>query len=414
MKICLINNLYQPFNRGGAERVTETIAAGLLKAGQEVFIITTKPYFSELRVVWLRQIWQSQTSCELRVYYLNSLYYNLHKFPKFLRLVWHLWNMFNFVSYFKIKKILRAEKCEAVITNNLMGLGFLTPLAIRSLKIKHLHIAHDIQLIHPSGLLYYGRENIINGYFARNYAGLMNWLIDSPEIVIFPSRWLLDAHLDKIFFIKSKRLILPNPVKAVTAAGRKETGGNFNPVKYASRPNHRLGFNGVKFLFIGQIEEHKGVFLLVEAFKKIKARFGRANLIIAGSGELAGRLKSVAADENINFLARVSEEKVDDLIAKADCLVYPSLVYENCPNVIQRALAVGRLVIASDLGGISELLSKNAGLLFKPADEKALADKMAWVINNKNNLSAIIDAGKAKAELFKVDNYIKELLRLMV
>ena len=49
MKICLINNLYKPFNRGGAEKVAETIVDGLIKAGHEVFIISTKPR-GELRI----------------------------------------------------------------------------------------------------------------------------------------------------------------------------------------------------------------------------------------------------------------------------------------------------------------------------------------------------------------------------
>ena len=182
MKICLINNLYKPFNRGGAEKIVETIANGLIKAGHNVFIITTKPSGGKTRII----------NFKFQIYYLNSLYFNLNRLPKFLRFFWQIWNLFNFVNYFKIKKILNKEKCQAVITNNLMGLGFLTPLAIRRLKIKQIHIVHDIQLIHPSGLLCFGQENIINGQWSRNYAGLTSKLFASPRAVIFPSRWLRD------------------------------------------------------------------------------------------------------------------------------------------------------------------------------------------------------------------------------
>ena len=383
MKICLINNLYQPFNRGGAERVVETIANGLVRAGYEVFIICTKPRFSKLRI----------TNYKLRIYYLNSLYYNLNKLPKFFRLVWHLWDMFDIVGYFKIKKILQRENCDAVITNNLMGLGFLAPRAIRKLKIRQLHLAHDLQLIHPSGLLYYGREKAIDSYSARNYAGLMSRIVDSPDIVIFPSRWLLDMHLDKIFFIKSKRLVLPNPVAAAPAAGTKRPGGNF------------------KFLFIGQIEEHKGVFLLIEAFKTIKRKYPEAELTIAGNG--SKRTEAEALGAGVKFLDWPGEAAADKLLSSSHCLVYPSLVYENCPNAIQRALAAGLPVLASELGGIPELLSKNAGILFKPADVEKLAEKMEWIINNQENLNEIITAGKEKAALFRIDNYLKEILKLI-
>ena len=383
MKICLINNLYQPYNRGGAERVTETIANGLVRAGYEVFIVCTKPRFAKLRI----------TNYELRIYYLNSLYYYLDEFPKFLRLVWHLWDMFDLVNYFKVKRILRRENCDAVITNNLMGLGFLAPRAIRKLKIRQLHLAHDLQLIHPSGLLYYGREKAIDSYSARNYAGLMSRIVDSPDIVIFPSRWLLDMHLDKIFFIKSKRLVLPNPVAAAPAAGTKRPGGNF------------------KFLFIGQIEEHKGVFLLIEAFKTIKRKYPEAELTIAGNG--SKRTEAEALGAGVKFLDWPGEAAADKLLSSSHCLVYPSLVYENCPNAIQRALAAGLPVLASELGGIPELLSKNAGILFKPADVEKLAEKMEWIINNQENLNEIITAGKEKAALFGIDNYLKEILKLI-
>ena len=383
MKICLINNLYQPFNRGGAERVVETIANGLIKAGHEVFIICTKPRFSKLRI----------TNYKIRIYYLNSLYYNLNKLPKFFRLVWHLWDMFDIVGYFKIKKILQRENCDAVIANNLMGVGFLAVPAVKRLKIKLIQIVHDIQLIHPSGLLRFGEENKINTLLARNYAGLTSRIVDSPDIVIFPSRWLMDIHLDKIFFIKSKRIVLPNPIET----SRKAIGGN--------------SAAGFKFIFIGQIEEHKGVFLLIEAFKTIKRKYPEAELTIAGNG--SKRTEAEALGAGVKFLDWPGEAAADKLLSSSHCLVYPSLVYENCPNAIQRALAAGLPVLASELGGIPELLSKNAGILFKPADVIDLENKMEWLINNKNNLSAIIEASQAKAELFKTENYLKEILPLL-
>ena len=383
MKICLINNLYQPYNRGGAERVTETIANGLVRAGYEVFIVCTKPRFAKLRI----------TNYELRIYYLNSLYYYLDEFPKFLRLVWHLWDMFDLVNYFKVKRILRRENCDAVIANNLMGVGFLAVPAVKRLKIKLIQIVHDIQLIHPSGLLRFGEENKINTLLARNYAGLMSRIVDSPDIVIFPSRWLMDIHLDKIFFIKSKRIVLPNPIET----SRKAIGGN--------------SAAGFKFIFIGQIEEHKGVFLLIETFKTIKRKYPEAELTIAGNG--SKRTEAEALGAGVKFLDWPGEAAADKLLSSSHCLVYPSLVYENCPNAIQRALAAGLPVLASELGGIPELLSKNAGILFKPADVEKLAEKMEWIINNQENLNEIITAGKEKAALFRIDNYLKEILKLI-
>lgn len=384
MTICLINNLYKPFNRGGAEKVCETIARGLIKAGHEVFVITTKTR-NERRT----------EAGQPRIYYLNSSYYNLNELPKFFRLFWQIWNMFNFVSYFKIKNILLREKCDAVITNNLMGLGFLTPLAIRSLKIKHLQIAHDIQLIHPSGLIYYQKEEIIDGFFAKIYSIICREFFKSTQIAVFPSRWLRDFYAKRGFFPLSKIMVLPNPVDLELTEANPESG-NF------------------KFLFIGQIEKHKGVLLLLDGFNKIKKKYPEVELLLAGDGsqiELAR--KKAAGNNNIKFLGWPGDEAVNKLLSSSHSLVYPSLVYENCPNAIQRALAMGLPVLASGLGGLSELLSDGAGIVFKPADVNDLAEKMVWLIENKNSLNNLTEAGRKKASAFKVKNYIKELEKII-
>lgn len=377
MKICLINNLYKPFNRGGAEKITETIANGLIKAGHEVFVIATKPCDKAPAI-----------NQQPPVYYLSSCYYNLGRLPKFLRFFWQIWNMFDFISYFKIKNMLAAEKCEMVITNNLMGVGFLTPLAIRSLKIKHLHIAHDIQLIHPSGLMYHGEEGTIDGFCAKIYTSICRWLFSSPQAVIFPSVWLKDLYIKRNFFAKSKINVLPNPVETVPSQ-TSELSGNF------------------RFLFLGQIEKHKGVFLLIDAFNKMAKKYPEAELILVGDGSIIKEARQKAADNNnIKFLGWPGDIEADKLLFSASCLVYPSLVYENCPNAIQRALAAGLPVLVSSLGGIPELLNKNAGFLFKPANANDLAEKMGWMVENRNNPQALTRID------FEVKNYIKELINL--
>ena len=388
MKICLINNLYKPYDKGGAEKVTLTIARGLLNAGHEVLVITAKPYFSKLPTGSGRDL------DGLRVYYLNSLYFNLAKLPKLLRFFWHLWDMFNLLNYFKIKIILEIQKPDAGITNNLMGLGYLTGLALRKLKVKQLHIVHDIQLIHPSGILCYGEESKIDAYFSRNYAGLSSLIFGSPPVVIFPSRWLRDRYLDSIFFIKSKRIVLTNPVAFKPLAARKKDYDIF------------------KFLYLGQIEKHKGVNLLVQAFDKVKSAYPQSVLIIAGDGSELETIKNEAKD-GVNFLGRQDEAQVAALLMSCDCLVIPTLCYENCPAAILEAFSAGLPVIAADLGGASELLGQDAGVLFRPGNAADLAKQMQWAIAHPDELAKLAEIGRAKAAASSVDNYIKELEELM-
>ncbi len=150
MKVCLINNLYEPYSRGGAEQIVKNIADGLNKKNHRVFIITTRPD--------VEPSFGEAMAGKCRIYYLKSLYYNLNKVPKFFRLFWHFFDLFDFYSYFKIKKILKKENPDLVITHNLKGIGYLTPLAIKKSKIKYFHTLHDVQLAIPSGLLINGEK----------------------------------------------------------------------------------------------------------------------------------------------------------------------------------------------------------------------------------------------------------------
>lgn len=178
------------------------------------------------------------------------------------------------------------------------------------------------------------------------------------------------------------------------------------------RPKQLAG--NFKFLFLGQIEKHKGVFLLINALNKLKEKYPDVELLLAGNGSQTERARRQAAgNKNIKFLGWQADEAANRLLSFSHCLVYPSLVYENCPNAIELALAAGLPVLASNLGGIPELLNDGAGVLFKPADANDLAEKMAWLIANKNNLSALIEAGKRQAAAFKTENYIKKLEEAM-
>ena len=237
MKICLINNLYKPYNRGGAEQITELQADGLIKAGHEIFIITTKPLFTNYKL----QI------TNYKLHYIPALYYNLNKIPKILRLFWHIIDIFDIGSYLKIKSILKKEKPDVVITHNLKGISYLIPRVIKSLKIKHIHVLHDLQLIHPSGLMIYGKEKKCKNVLAKAYANVCAYLFNSPDIIISPSKWLLKLHQGKKFFKRSERIVLLNPIPPLSPLlTRKEKKNNI-----------------FRFLYAGQIEKHKGILFLI-------------------------------------------------------------------------------------------------------------------------------------------------------
>lgn len=395
MKVCLINNLYKPYTRGGAERVAEITARGLQKLGHEVFIITTRPLLAA----------KKETSDEgikiyrFRIFNFTS-YYHLKFMPKFTRLLWHFFDMFDLGSFLKIKKILKAEKPDLVITHNLKGVGYLTPLAIKRLRLKHFHVLHDIQLLHPSGLMLYGRENLVERPLAKIYAYLGRWLFSSPAAIISPSAWLLEMHRKKGFFRRSKLEVLPNPAEVSVFPA----GAEFE----RQAPDFR-------FLFVGQLEEFKGVLFLLRCFLWLCAgeKEKSCELLIIGDGEAKKKAEKLARDSaRIKFLGRLERAEVLKKMAAADCLVVPSLCYENSPTVIYEALSAGLPVLAARLGGMEELLKSTGGLFFTPGNEGDLMHQMRWALNHQPELAEIGKMAKEKIKEFSAENYLKSLLNI--
>jgi len=388
MRICLINNLYAPFARGGAEAAVSASAKTLEAAGHKIFIITTLPRG------------ESAPPSNDKIYYLGGLassYYHLASLPIFLRFIWQLGNLFNFASYFQIKKILAREKPDLVMTHNLMGMGFLTPLAIKQLKIRHFHFLHDVQLLHPSGLIIYGAESIVNYLPSKIYQAITRRQFSSPEKIISPSAWLLREHLDRGYFKVSEKLILPNPqldLKGVAKNSARLIGGQARLVGPLRESFSEAGGHRFQFLYVGQIEDHKGVFFLVEIFAKLNPDL--AELLIIGGGSQSDRIKKIInASVNIKLLGRISREEVLKQMSLADCLVVPSLCYENAPSVIFEAFACGLPVIASAIGGISESIA-DENFLFKPGGRDELYSKLVWAINQSDQLHTTVEKNKTK------------------
>ena len=385
MKICIINNLYKPYIKGGAERIVENIIEGLQSQGHDVFLITTRPYFGK-----------SKERCETKVYYIKSFYYHLSKMPKILRLFWHIINIFDFVSYFKIRHILAREKPNLVMTHNLEGLGFLISKAIKAKKIKHLHTLHDMQLLHPSGLMILGQERLFDRWHSKIYQKINKHLFSTVDVVISPSKWLLEEHNQRNFFKNAKKIVAPNPIK------------------YENDKKNNINLDEVDILYVGQIGEYKGVFKLVNTFLKLKEKNeGKININIIGFGEEEKKLTSKIRRENsVKFLGSKTKKEVEEYMTRADFLVVPSLCYENSPTVIYEAASLGLPVIASRIGGITELVHNLGGILFKAGDEKNLEKKIIWAIKNPQEIKKIGERSKKKIFKYNQSDYIDLITKI--
>jgi glycosyltransferase involved in cell wall biosynthesis len=118
------------------------------------------------------------------------------------------------------------------------------------------------------------------------------------------------------------------------------------------------------FLCVGSLTERKNVVRLARAFE----RRGEGTLTFAGDGPLRARLEGRGG---IRVLGRVPHEEVPALIAASHVVAQPSLI-EPFGQSLLEALACGRSVVATRVGGPPEFVTPEAGVLVDPADEDAL------------------------------------------
>jgi glycosyltransferase involved in cell wall biosynthesis len=129
--------------------------------------------------------------------------------------------------------------------------------------------------------------------------------------------------------------------------------------------------------FVGNLVPEKGPDVLVAALGYFRSLSPRVpNVALIGDGPLMHDLSRAAAsvgmERHIRFLGRLPPEKVALWLSASDVLCLPSR-REGCPNVLLEALASGRPVVGSAVGGVPELLSDETGLLVVPDNPSALA-----------------------------------------
>jgi len=345
MRIGVANNLFPPFSRGsGAEVIAEMNASDLRAAGHDVFIISTRPRGKV-----------AQDSPDH--YFLDSAYSTLGQKPVIWRLVWHLGQLFFPWHIHKLNRILDERQPDLVITHNLMGIGFVLPRLLRVRGIRHEHVLHDIQLLHPSGLMYWGQEDLIKSFPAKIYQLVTRRAMASAAKVISPSRWLLSLHETRGFFAGQEKVVEPN----------------FNLVRRETKPANRP----IHFVFTGQLEKHKGLSLLLHAWQEAGLPSSVARLTIAGGGSLETEIQQAASNlDNLEYAGLLDRDGIEALLSAADVVVVPSLVYENSPTTLWEAALHGCRGLAANIGGIPELSPYLDLTLFTPGDRHALSSAM--------------------------------------
>lgn len=158
-------------------------------------------------------------------------------------------------------------------------------------------------------------------------------------------------------------------------------------------------------LYFGRFSKEKGIETLIDVCRQLPD----IPFVFAGSGPLENKLAEI---ENITNVGFKTGDELKGLIRKARFSVYPSEWYENCPLSVMESIVYSTPVIASDIGGIPELVADNfTGELFESGNAVHLKEKIENLWNDKEKNEKYIE-NCAAAQFISISQYCKEIYKL--
>ncbi len=284
----------------------------------------------------------------------------------------------------------------------------------KSRNIPVVFTAHDYDPICPNSLLL-AHGKVCTACGGRNFHRAVfvrckeNSVIGSLAIALEGTYTRLKGFYDLIdIIITPSRFASEQLISCGFDPARVEVVNNFvNVAAYQPR------YGGRDFINFGRLVIEKGIDHLIEAATRVKG----ARVLIAGDGPRRTVLESLAGElgaQNVEFLGYVDRGRLHERVLEALCVVMPSIWYENFPYSILEAFALGKPVIASDIGGIPETVADGeTGLLFEPGNAQALAEKMKYLLANPGRASEMGRKARKRVETeFDSETHYRKLMEI--
>jgi glycosyltransferase involved in cell wall biosynthesis len=342
LKICLVNSYYYPWI-GGAETYARNLAENLVKRGHEVTV-----YCSE------RPIESGESSINgVRVVRMRTpaAFYGtpLALFPS--KIIADKYDVIH--SNFPSPYLAAASACLARLKSTPATLTWHNDLPPVTSSVAFIVKLHD--LISGSYLSTYKKIIATTKIYSRNSETLRRY--------------------------QNKVVVIQNGVDTK----------RFNPKVNGTPIREKFGLGGSKvMLFVGVFTRwhaYKGLDVLLEAFKIARQDINSTKLLIVGGGEMIEHYKSIARDlrlsNDVVFAGRVEDDELPPYYAACDFAILPSRdSSEGFGLVLLEAMACGKPVIGSRVGGIPEIISDGEnGFLVRPNNAKELATAISSMLD---------------------------------
>jgi len=398
MKILQVNKFY--YNRRGAEKYMLALSEELTKAGHQVAV------FSMQHPKNLPSIWSK--------YFISRLSFNEGKFFDKLKMLSRLF--YSFEAKRKFRALINDFKPDLIHIHNIYH--HISPSILdvaRKYKIPVVMHVHDYKLICPNYKLFVkGKEcerckktlyyncvvnRCVNGSLSRSIGATLEMYLHNVILKIY--RKSLTRLISPSKFMKEQFVAFGWPAEMIN-------------VVYNSYDNNLLGEKLDEddyLLYFGGLSEEKGIETLIKAAAKINAKTK-----IVGDGRQDKELKKLAKQLTapVEFCGFKSGDNLKKLILKAKAIIIPSIWPENMPLSLLESLSLGKIVIASNIGGIPELIQDSLnGFLFEAGNCDDLIEKIKQLERlDANQKEKIKQAAKLSIKEFNGQNNLDDVLKI--
>ncbi|MCX5497542.1 glycosyltransferase [Kaistia dalseonensis] len=337
MRILVVAALYPPHVIGGAEISAANLTRWLARQGHEMAVLTAAgPGEAEIhgeRVDGVR-IWRMHAPHLYPVSVFPGA-------PSWQKPVWHLQDHVDPRSRGLMARVLDAFRPDFVNVHILQGLGYTGLAAIAARRVPVLYILPDL------GLACIRMSMYRDGQDCERPCGACR----------LSARWKLHltGRIERLGFLSPSRANLA-ALEELGVLGTRPRLSVLNPNRYPPPRVARTSSDSPRLLYVGRLHETKGVEELLAALAPLASRY-RFSIDILGTGPSEAPLRARYGGEPwVGFHGRVAAEEVSDRMQNADLLCVPSLWRENAPGVAVQALSLGLPVLASNRGGLPELV----------------------------------------------------------
>ncbi|MEE8201147.1 MAG: glycosyltransferase family 4 protein [Candidatus Acidoferrales bacterium] len=436
MKILYVSHLFLPQFSGGTEVLTYEVAREMQRRGHEVEVLTCEDWRASAPVSGRDEPYGGVPVHRLRL--------NASRSDDPMRAQYH----FPAVEEY-LRAWLGAKRPDLVHVHHFGNVTTAAATAAYALGIPVVFTATDFWLICPTSQLLRYDQSLCNG--PTNLAKCAKCVATRYQRAR-PYRPLLSAVPEPVFNLAA-RLMAPAlggllaSARAVTslvkrAEWNRQVAEKFSRFLVASRfmrerfaenrvPTERMELVGfgidtrwaasltsrrfegpLRIGFIGAIAPHKGLHVLVEAFRRLKAG-NQARLEVYGRLDFAPpygeRVQGQASGlEGIEFRGTFPHQEMGRVLSELDVLVVPSVWYENTPLVLHAAQAARLPLIVSDMGGLVEMVRDGENGLVVPAgDAEALAATLERCLREPGLLPRL---SRQMPPVKTIEAYAEELL----